>query len=331
MTTDHLEVLFADLRADTLPTVQPPGTVAVRQTVRRRRTGRAVLSAAAAVLVIAGGIAVSTGHRSAAPPADATPSVTPSAIPSVAEDPLLKQANVARQALLAGQNGTPAIDAAEPVVGGYRVEHGKYPGKLLLRVACAGSGHFTLTVDAHDPKVEWKKIAQVPVECSDQPVPASTTFTMVASSTIHRMRLADAMDSSGNGGFAYQVTSATGAPLSGEPEPTDSYNPDRRLKLDGREPETEGTARLGRGRPQAGMAPSREEGRYLLLTKCTGTGIATLAVRSGGKDIVTVDTVCASPAGPQTETPGIPVDMMTSVSIRADGADGLLSWALIPS
>ncbi|HWS33910.1 MAG TPA: hypothetical protein VN408_14355 [Actinoplanes sp.] len=323
MTTDHLEVLFADLRSDTLPAVRPPGTAAVRQTVRRRRTGRAMLSVAAAVLLIAGGINLATGHRSAAPPVATTPSPVPSSEPT--------QAEVARQALHTGRNGTAAIDVAEPVQAGYRVEHGKYQGRLMLRVACAGSGRFTLTVDAHDPTVEWRKIAQVKVECSGQPVPASTTFTMVASSPIHRMRLADAMTSNGKAGFAYQVTSATGEPLTGDPEPTDDYNPDRQLDLGGREPEFEGTARLGRGKPYIMTGPTRNSDTYLLLTRCTGTGTVTVAVRNGGKDVLTVDTPCGSPAGPQQEIREVPIEDLTSFSVRAAGANGLLAWALIPS
>jgi hypothetical protein len=69
---DQLEELFADLRADTLPRVRPPGTQAARHTVRRRRTTRTVATAAV-VLAAAGGLIASNlqlAKERQAPPAE---------------------------------------------------------------------------------------------------------------------------------------------------------------------------------------------------------------------------------------------------------------------
>ena len=59
-TDEQIEDLFADLRADAMTYVRPPGVRAVRHTVRHRRTVRSV-AAGAAVLAVAGGVVV-TGH-----------------------------------------------------------------------------------------------------------------------------------------------------------------------------------------------------------------------------------------------------------------------------
>ena len=54
--TDQLEYLFADLRADTMTQVRPPGATAARSTLRRRRTRRTVGAAAFLAVAGAGGV-----------------------------------------------------------------------------------------------------------------------------------------------------------------------------------------------------------------------------------------------------------------------------------
>ncbi|MBB2945309.1 hypothetical protein FB565_005042 [Actinoplanes lutulentus] len=61
--TDRFEELFADLRAETLPTVRPPGAATLRRAARRRQAALSSISAVVAVLMIAGliGIVVRPG------------------------------------------------------------------------------------------------------------------------------------------------------------------------------------------------------------------------------------------------------------------------------
>ncbi|GGN88388.1 hypothetical protein GCM10010112_71830 [Actinoplanes lobatus] len=326
MTTDHLEVRFADLRADTLPTVQPPGTAAVRQTVRRRRTSRAVLSAAAAVLVIAGGITVATGNRSAAPPTATTPSTEPTPTPA------FQQADIARQALIDGQHGTPVIDVAEQVFNNYRLDHGNYPGELILRAACAGTGEFMLYVDSQkNRKTNWKRIVELQVPCSAEPVAVSVPFTMTEGAAHHRFQMSEAPDfTDGQAGFAYQVTSKTGEPITGDREPADEFDPDRRLNLAGRQVVFEGIARSPGNIDPQDTPPSVPAGEYVLLTKCTGKpAMARLTVSQNRKYLVTADSPCTEPAGKQVETPvswtGDPADLHIGFVTE----EGLLHYALV--
>ncbi|MBO3741791.1 hypothetical protein [Actinoplanes flavus] len=327
MTTDHLEAQFAELRADTLPTVRPPGTAAVRQTIRRRRTGRAVLSAAAAVLVIAAGITATTGNRSPAPPATTT---TPS--PEPTPTPAFQQADIARQALNESHHATPAIDVAEQVVNNYHLDHGNYPGDLVLRAACAGTGEFTLTVHSQkNRKVNWKRITELQVPCSAQPEPVSIPFTMVEGAALHRFRIDGAPKfTDRQAGFAYQVTSKNGEPLNGDRKPADTFDLNRRLNLAGRHVVFEAITRSLVDTSGEHTPPSVPAGEYLLLTKCTGKpDLGRLTVAQDRKEIVTVDSPCTEPSGEQIETPvswtGEPANLFPGLVTE----EGLLHYALV--
>jgi len=86
--TDQLEDLFADLRADTITKVRPPGAAAVRRTVRRRRTTSSVAAAAAVIAVAGGGIVVL--RRTVPEPAPVAPQPTTAAdrLATTAQDQL---------------------------------------------------------------------------------------------------------------------------------------------------------------------------------------------------------------------------------------------------
>lgn len=337
MTTDHLEALFAGLRADTLPDVRPPGTEAVRRTVRRRRTGRAVLSAAAAVLVIAGGIGVVTGHRPAAPPADATPSVSPS-VPA-APVSVFRQADIARQALLDGEYGTPLIDLAEPVMNNFEATHGHYPGELVVRAACAGTGSFELYVDSQMKKRgRSERLAELKVPCSAEPVPVSVPLTMVPGAAVRTFRIHEAPETTvGEAGFAYQVHSASGEPVTGEPEPFDEFTLDRRLDLTGREVVFEGTGRPGgQSHLRDDELPSIPAGDYVLLTRCTGKpSLGRVAVSRNratgpGRDFFAeADSPCTEPVGEQIETPASWTGDPAQIAFGFVTEEGLMHYALV--
>ncbi|GAA1600592.1 hypothetical protein GCM10009828_028540 [Actinoplanes couchii] len=296
-----------------------------------------MLSAAAAVLLIAGGITVVNGHRSAAPPADGIPSPAPSVSAPAAPVSPFRQADIARQTLLDGDYGTPLIDLAEPVINNYAASHGTYPGQLVLRATCAGTGSFELYVDSQMKKRgRQTRLASLKVPCSAEPVPVAMPLTMTADAFVHTFRIHEAPERTvDKAGFAYQVYSKSGAPVTGSPEPFDEFDPDRRLDLTGREIVFEGVARPGSDVPGA-PRPTVPAGDYALLTKCTGKPaigrmtVGRLRPMGSGFDLIaSADSPCTEPAGKQVETPVSWTGDPAEISFGLVTEEGLLHYALV--
>ncbi|GAA4597095.1 hypothetical protein BJY16_002246 [Actinoplanes octamycinicus] len=157
--TDQLEHLFADLRAETLPRITPPGVAAVRATVRRRRVRRTALAAGlAAMAAVGAGYAVSLPSP---PELPAQPSPT----------------------LSAEQRNSLALEAARSIGlhdaalqnGGTSASAGPLLAKRLLRgdyqlsAACAGDRG---SVDLH---VAGRTLT---LACGREPLQRSLTFTV---------------------------------------------------------------------------------------------------------------------------------------------------------
>lgn len=137
--TDQIEELFADLRAETLPTVRPPGTEPLRRAVRRRRAVT-VTAAAVAVLGLAGLITV------VRPGTEADPVVSPpSAAPTYSDDSLtawvadslkIEDARAMGLGEIILDTGSGPRESRRQVLG----------GTYSIRMTCYGSGSMDVTV-----------------------------------------------------------------------------------------------------------------------------------------------------------------------------------------
>jgi hypothetical protein len=140
--TDQIERLFADLRAETLPTVRPPGTAPLRSAVRRRR---AALSGAAAIMVLAlaGGLALANR-----PGSDPAPPAAPRSDAPV-HDGLTLESRVAT-ALEIDDSDLP--EPGEIITNtGYGAQESRREllgGAYEVRMVCWGSGSMDVTVSS---------------------------------------------------------------------------------------------------------------------------------------------------------------------------------------
>jgi hypothetical protein len=135
---DQIEKLFADLRADTLPTVRLPGTEPLRRAARRRR---AVISGAAAVTVLglAALIAVVRPDSAPEPVASPPPSSSPYFTDAVLTERITETLKL-DDPMYAGLSdvrlsGTPASQRS--VLG----------GTYDVRTTCYGSGSIEIIVN----------------------------------------------------------------------------------------------------------------------------------------------------------------------------------------
>lgn len=133
---DQIEKLFADLRADTLPTVMLPGTEPLRRAARRRR---AVISSAAAVTVLGLAALIAVVRPGGTPEPVASPSSAPQFTDAVLteritetlklDDPMYEGLSDIRL------SGTPA--SQQEVLG----------GTYDVRTTCYGSGSIEIMVN----------------------------------------------------------------------------------------------------------------------------------------------------------------------------------------
>jgi hypothetical protein len=198
------------------------------------------------------------GRRGAAAPA---PAAAPVAVGQLAER---------AHAKLATQAPQPAIDRQGPVTAVYRQDSSVYLGTLTLWLACAGSGRITLVVQGL-PSSESDlpspyEMTRSSVTCTEDPVPVRAAIGTADAMTGLVFELADSAGAAGRAGFAYRVTSSTGAPLSpqdGSADPTGALN----LTSD---------AGYGVGvNFRAGIHYADKvplHGRYTLAGACAGTG-----------------------------------------------------------
>ncbi|MEU8238009.1 hypothetical protein AB0C07_07190 [Actinoplanes missouriensis] len=141
---DRIEELFADLRAETLPTVMPPGTGPLRRAARRRRTA---LSAAAAVAVLA-----VSGLVAVIRPGD---TATPAAAPEISAAPVTEDSDDVAAAL-GIDPGSPdpgalaVFDAGDGLIGTTRDLLG---GRYDMKMVCFGAGTIDVTVGSTEATV----------------------------------------------------------------------------------------------------------------------------------------------------------------------------------
>lgn len=176
--TDQLEYLFADLRADTMCEVRPPGTAAARRTLRRRRTNRTVGAAAFLVVAGAGGVGA-----------------------TMAISPRSEQVEPAdRAAALAGIDsdaGKSVRGVARSGVAGTEV---MVAGTYTLAVACVGRGWVSVTL-----RGAQGQISEARTRCSQgQQLNVAVEFDLPSEEPVTTEVRADD-EAAGRAALAYQV------------------------------------------------------------------------------------------------------------------------------
>ncbi|MEU4426789.1 hypothetical protein AB0F81_39725 [Actinoplanes sp. NPDC024001] len=291
--TDQIEKLFADLRAETLPAVRPPGTEPLRRAVRRRR---AALSGAAAVLVLGVAGLVAVMRPSSPQPVAAPPVSTPSAQAPVYSDETLR-ARVSESLKLAEQP-LPGVIITDTGSGPKETPRALLGGAYEIRMTCYGSGSMNVTVSSGAVGTE-PQVVVTPVVC-DTTQTTVLTVPVVLAGTSGTLLVRIEPDVAGPGQAAFGWTAqlaeadetrweqaaknALGGKASGFKQRTSEFV-------------TDGVS-YGR--------PTIEPGRYRVRAVCLGFGTVRLAIGPdvGGEMPTPTDeaTVTCSPDAPRTAT-----------------------------
>ncbi|WP_305784539.1 hypothetical protein [Symbioplanes lichenis] len=162
--TDRLDEVLGRARASALAEVRPPGADQVRRTVRRRRGVAAVAGVTAAVVLLAGGIALARGPQEP-PPATPAPSDSEFFPPEPTIDPTTQARYDRASDALGDRRLEPNSDSTAGVVSG---SFGSgtarlAPGEYRLYVFCFGEGSLDIRV-TH----AGKKLAAGTVPCAEE-------------------------------------------------------------------------------------------------------------------------------------------------------------------
>jgi hypothetical protein len=284
---ENLEDVFAELRADAIRQVRPPGVERVRRTVRRRRT--AVVVFAGVLLVMLGGTVVLLGFP------------TRPTVPADADgDPLTmteldRLTGLADRAVTASNPGPAVFSRRGPVAGVMTATEQVYLGEINLQIACAGSGSVTLLVrgtpGTESGKTGRTEVARLTARCSAEPLPEGTTFVLGSFLDI-TVEVVDAGSARGRAGFAYRATSDTGRPAAAGGEASD---PQSALRLPRGLPAGSAWAFGGDAtdrRHHTGWQPL--EGDLLLAVACAGTGTLHVTIRQASSAAEPAATVVAT-------------------------------------
>ncbi len=214
--TDELvRELFADLRADELPAVRPPGVPAVRRTVRRRRTTVSAGATGLAVVAVAG-FALAAARPG---PGDSEAAADRPGRPLPAAD--LQQLAYRADAALEQQGGvdplndeshlimqrSTVLDSEAPAPQSHRLRAGQYKAELR----CAGAGKvgytFRWSPERADRTVDRSRSVVVgtgQAMCYETPTAYSLPFTVTGTGRVEVV-LSPTDGAVGHAGFAYQV------------------------------------------------------------------------------------------------------------------------------
>lgn len=302
--TDQIEELFADLRAETLPTVRPPGTEPLRRAARRRRT--ALSSAAAvAVLAVAGLVAVIR------PDQGSVPAVTPASEAPTYTGETLK-ARVAK-ALEIG-------DSEPPVLGEIITDTGRGPkqsslallgGTYDVRMVCYGSGSMTVSVISGNVGTEpVAQVTTVPCETSSTTV-LTVPVVMARSAGTLLVQIEPDVAGPGRAAFGWQARLAQADKSWWQQQAQEALGGDpagMRSRAaffleDGGQGEEHTTA---------------EPESYQVRAVCVGFGTATLTIGPDMDTTVKKATLRCSPTNPEPVTFSYPSRKTVSMAIEPD-------------
>jgi hypothetical protein len=322
---DQIEDLFAELRADAMRQIRPPGADRARRTVRRRRT--ATVSAAVVLLVMLGGTVALLGF-----PARTT---TPANHGRLPETDLDRLTGVADRAVNASNPGPAVFARRGPVTGGETATEQIYLGEINLQLACAGTGSVTLLVrgtpGSENNTTKRTEVARLTAQCSAEPLPAGTKFVLGQFLDI-TVELVDTGSARGNAGFAYRATSDTGRPAARGGLGND---PQDALQLSNDLPAGSGWGGggdlIGR-RVETGF--ERLDGDFRLAVACAGTGTLHVEVRPARKTTAakTRSVVCRYPPQREDLVLGVVRDEVT-LSLRYESsspAPARIAYQVLP-
>jgi hypothetical protein len=287
--TDQLEDLFADLRADTLTQVRPPGAAAVRRTVHRRRTTKAVGGAAFVAVIAAGGIG---SHLLGPLPFGRGGEPDPATLAK-------RQSRAATAVGLGGEDKRQTPRSMQGIAAAGVIATGLLAaGTYTLRLACAGPGRLTALFRVKAaPGVTAQLVDSSTPDCAASE-PVVQTFALAENAAIEAALRPDG-DAAARAGYAFTLT---------------LHDLDRQRLSD---------EVAGRLRPDSGKAlyetagpmlsdtagPIRNTtlstGRYRLRYACSGVGAVrvTVGVRGAGRVSTTSTTVACGSSGPVTTFP----------------------------
>jgi hypothetical protein len=306
--TDQLDEMMTDLRARSVPEIQPPGVAAARRTVRRRRVASVVTSACAVLAVV--GVTVALGRQPAPTPAPVATDGT-------------RLADAARHALPARTSG---FVRQAPVTVGYQEQDRAHRGLLTVWVACAGEGQITLVVNGTPEK--QAELGRVTAQCTANPAPQR--MSLAASTTPGlTFRLAGAQSAVGRAGFAYLLVAETAGP----PEPRNE--PAAVLEQPGELQRMAGEASIPPGDDfhidsTFNLLTNRS---YVLAAACSGTGELVVRVSRGRTVVADHRVPCSWPPARHEFAMGRGAEQM-SVSTRyrsAKSEPAPYAWAFVES
>ncbi|GAA2488545.1 hypothetical protein [Winogradskya humida] len=323
---DHIENLFAGLRADTLPQVLPPGTGAARRTVRRRKTIRLV-SVATAALAVAGVVTVAGLPRMS----DRQQPVAASQWVSKARAAVLERHGEGHgdvDVTIAGRQASDGTVTAD----GTAYFDDVNPAGYTLTVACGGPGVLTvatsLTHDSGDPIDLGGQV----LTCGAEPEAADLQFRVQSTGTLTVSLSGDAQ-AVGSAGYALALylNADSGEPATVSPQAR--YNVGRANSLLSAGPETQQDSLTTEADSQSTIVETKKAGEYQLRVACAGGGSVQLIVgqmelKNGTfvqhEGFVFEDTVQCVDVGP-TPYPGLidlpmPKNSAVSVTIKPDEA-----------
>ncbi|MEU4557583.1 hypothetical protein AB0F72_04295 [Actinoplanes sp. NPDC023936] len=256
---DRIEELFADLRAETLPTVMPPGTGPLRRAARRRRS---TLAAAAAVAVLA-----VTGLVAVVRPDASVPVATPAGPPA----PLPVAATTERVAMALGIG-----DPERPEPGGITFFDGGgrlgttrdlLGGRYDVKMVCFGTGSINVTIGSTPATVgcdtAQTTVLTVPLTVAEP----RATVTIAISPQVDQAVFGYLPVLADGDQARYQQEAVAMLPDSGALSTMSSYL----------------------AHSEAAQDSTAEPGRYRIRAACVGYGSATLTVGRSPEGAVPVD------------------------------------------
>ncbi|MFI5935810.1 hypothetical protein [Actinoplanes sp. NPDC051494] len=303
---DQFEALFAELRAETMPRILPPGVDATHRTVRRRRRTRRV-AVAAAVLAVAGGFAAVNLPRGAGPAPQEAAAARINRLVAPADAAVDLPDGLFAHGLMTA-DGT--AEFPNVVAGNY-----------TLYMACSGAGQASLAATLTGTRPA--ELVGSVLTCDETPQRAELEIAVPADGTVVVTLKGDDR-AAGNAGYALNLRGATDAESNVTPSPQTVWNADRALGV------------LKNLQPQDGAAPvsmtterqvqssdwesTTGGGGYQIRVACAGPGGVGLTVtqrlKDGSTDRVTNERIACTDVDPTVYPSWIGFDLAAGADLE---------------
>lgn len=292
ITDEQLQVLFADLRADTTVRVRPPGARAARRTVRHRRTVQSV-AAGATVLAAAGGLVIAgnliparhdvtqlnRATHGPAPDRTVLQAWSDEAATAVGSEPQVPDSPFNKL----GDHG--------PVDGNSASSHRVIRGQYLVRLSCIGSGVLAVVIrtgrapaDGGNQPEDVSPVTYESVSCRAAGTAAGIQVVSVAvpQDGMFAVEVRPDASTAGRAGFAYRAHLRPGE--------QQSLRGSVSTRIDDGAPSSPVLAMSEFLEDATSMQHDRiEPGRYVIRMSCVGTGQVRFSARvypdSDGSDL----------------------------------------------